>query len=243
MRPLKVSNVKNSGLATLLVLIVVVASFTLAVLRTQASPSVSEEEARGLFEKIGCVSCHRQGGIGDSWEEIVEGLRVAGEKYASPDEYVKAEVSKNVMEKLGQKVSTWQDLMRVMSGFVGKQPDSPEVEAISSFFLSFFQPQQQTQTESPTETATMTSEETVKATVTQQPTTPKETTKASTTPTTEQQKPSTTTEKATQPVQATSTVAKEARGKGLGFTVAVGVAIIVVALIVAAVLLRRGGGS
>ncbi len=242
MRPLKVSNVKNSSLATLLVLVIVVASFTLAVLRTQASPSVSEEEARGLFEKIGCVSCHRQGGIGDSWEEIVEGLRVAGGKYASPDEYVEAEVSKNVMEKLGQKVGTWQDLMRVMSGFVGKQPDSPEVEAINSFFLSFFQPQQQTRTESPTETSTMTSGETVKATATQQPTTPKETAETSTTPTTKQQKPGTTTETATQPV-ATSTLTLEAREKGLGFTVAVGVAIIIVALIVAAVLLRKGGGS
>jgi len=96
----------------------------------------TEAEAKSVFEGLGCIACHRSGGIAKSWDEIVSKYRASAGRYASLDEYVRAEVSQEVKNKLGQDVNSWSDLFRVMSQLTGKSPDDPGVKTVESYLAS-----------------------------------------------------------------------------------------------------------
>ena len=96
----------------------------------------TEAEVRSVFEGLGCIACHRSGGIAKSWDEIVSRYRDSTGRYASLDEFVKAEVSQEVKNKLGQDVNSWSDLFRVMSQLAGKSPDDPSIKTVQSYLAS-----------------------------------------------------------------------------------------------------------
>ena len=105
-----------------------------SILASLAQPT--EAEAKSVFEGLGCIACHRSGGIADSWDEIVSEFRASAGRYASLDEYVRAEVSQEVKNKLGQDVNSWSDLFRVMSQLTGRSPDDPGVKTVESYLAS-----------------------------------------------------------------------------------------------------------
>jgi len=96
----------------------------------------TEAEAKSVFEGLGCIACHRSGGIAKSWDEIVSKYRASAGRYASLDEYVRAEVSQEVKKDLGFDVNSWSDLFRVMSQLTGKSPDDPGVKTVESYLAS-----------------------------------------------------------------------------------------------------------
>jgi len=96
----------------------------------------SEAEAKSNFEKLGCTACHRPGGIARPWDEIVAHFKGAAGKYASLDEFVAAEVSGEVKQKLGVEPKTWDELFKVMSQFSGKSRDDPGVKAVEAYLAS-----------------------------------------------------------------------------------------------------------
>lgn len=96
----------------------------------------SEAEAKSVFEGLGCIACHRSGGIGRSWDEIVSHFKASAGKYASLDEFVKAEVSQEVKSKLGAEVGSWSELFKTMAQYAGKRPDDPGVKTVESFLAS-----------------------------------------------------------------------------------------------------------
>jgi len=96
----------------------------------------SEAEARSNFERLGCTACHRPGGIGKTWDEIVAKYRGAAGKYASLDEFVAAEVYEEVKRGLGMETKTWDELFKLMSQLVGKSRDDPGVKAVEAYLAS-----------------------------------------------------------------------------------------------------------
>ena len=105
-----------------------------SILASLAQPT--EAEAKSVFEGLGCIACHRSGGIAKSWDEIVSKYRASAGRYASLDEYVRAEVSQEVKKDLGFDVNSWSDLFRVMSQLTGKSPDDPGVKTVESYLAS-----------------------------------------------------------------------------------------------------------
>jgi len=96
----------------------------------------SEAEAKSAFERLGCTVCHRSGGIGEPWEEIVSHFKASAGKYASLDDFVKAEISAEVKERLGRDARTWDELFTVMAQNVGKSRDDPGVRTVENYLAS-----------------------------------------------------------------------------------------------------------
>jgi cytochrome c551/c552 len=96
----------------------------------------SEAEAKSAFEGLGCIACHRSGGIGNSWDEIVSRYKALAGKHASLDEFVEAEVSQEVKSMLGVEVRSWSELFKTMAQYAGKRPDDPGVKTVESFLAS-----------------------------------------------------------------------------------------------------------
>jgi cytochrome c551/c552 len=96
----------------------------------------SEAEAKSAFERLGCTTCHRSGGIGNSWDEIVSRYKALAGKHASLDEFVEAEVYQKVKSMLGVEVRSWSELFKTMAQYSGKKPDDPDVKTVQSFLAS-----------------------------------------------------------------------------------------------------------
>jgi hypothetical protein len=101
----------------------------------------SEAEAKSAFERLGCTTCHRSGGIGNSWDEIVSRYKALAGKHASLDEFVEAEVYQEVKSMLGVEVRSWDELFKTMAGYVGKRPDDPGVKTVQSYLASLLEAQ------------------------------------------------------------------------------------------------------
>ncbi len=97
----------------------------------------SEAEAKSAFERLGCIACHRAGGIpARPWDEIVSHFKASAGKYASLDEFVKAEVAEEVKKRGYGEVRSWSELFEKMAMFSGKRPDDPGVKTVESFLAS-----------------------------------------------------------------------------------------------------------
>ncbi len=97
----------------------------------------SEAEAKSAFERLGCIACHRAGGVpARPWDEIVSHFKASAGKYASLDEFVKAEVAEEVKKRGYGEVRSWSELFERMAMFSGKRPDDPGVKTVESFLAS-----------------------------------------------------------------------------------------------------------
>ena len=114
------------------------AALLAALLIPAIAGAVTEQEAKKAFEAAGCTSCHREGNIGLPWDQMVARLEQARGKYASIDEYVKAEAGPEVKTKLGQDAETWSQLMQIMATLVGKSLDDPNVAKVDQYLQSLF---------------------------------------------------------------------------------------------------------
>jgi len=121
----------------LLLVSVIGALLTSSILASLAQPS--EAEAKSAFERLGCTTCHRSGGIGNSWDEIVSRYKALAGKHASLDEFVEAEVYQKVKRSLGVEVRSWSELFKTMVGYVGKKPDDPNLNVVQSYLASLLQ--------------------------------------------------------------------------------------------------------
>jgi hypothetical protein len=110
----------------------------------------SEAEAKSAFERLGCIACHRSGGIGNSWDEIVSRYKALAGKHASLDEFVEAEVYQKVKRSLGVEVRSWDELFQKMAQYSGKRPDDPGVKTVQSFLASLLEAQAPEATTPPT---------------------------------------------------------------------------------------------
>jgi hypothetical protein len=110
----------------------------------------SEAEAKSAFERLGCTACHRSGGIGNSWDEIVSRYKALAGKHASLDEFVEAEVYQKVKRSLGVEVRSWDELFQKMAQYSGKRPDDPGVKTVQSFLASLLEAQAPEATTPPT---------------------------------------------------------------------------------------------
>jgi cytochrome c551/c552 len=121
----------------LLLVSVIGALLTSSILASLAQPS--EAEAKSAFERLGCTTCHRSGGIGNSWDDIVSRYKALAGKHASLDEFVEAEVYQKVKSMLGVEVRSWSELFKTMVGYVGKKPDDPNLNVVQSYLASLLQ--------------------------------------------------------------------------------------------------------
>jgi cytochrome c551/c552 len=121
----------------LLLVSVIGALLTSSILASLAQPS--EAEAKSAFQRIGCTTCHRSGGIGNSWDEIVSRYKALAGKHDSLDEFVEAEVYQKVKRSLGVEVRSWNELFTTMVGYVGKRPDDPNLNVVQSYLASLLQ--------------------------------------------------------------------------------------------------------
>jgi cytochrome c551/c552 len=99
----------------------------------------SEAEAISAFQRLGCTTCHRSGGIGNSWDQIVSRYKDLAGKYDNLDEFVMAEVYQQVKSMLGVEVRSWNELFTTMVGYVGKRPDDPNLNVVQSYLASLLQ--------------------------------------------------------------------------------------------------------
>ncbi len=144
---------KGLPLAATILLILALAGY--ATQNTQAQPS--PEEAKQIFENIGCISCHagKPGQPAASWDLIIQFMEDWSQKYPSIDEAIRNEVTYYG----GQKFNSFDELMERMSQNVGKTRNDPEIQQLEAFFRSFWGEQQQTQTQAEEE-QTQTTEQT-----------------------------------------------------------------------------------
>lgn len=94
---------------------------------------LTQEEAEALFDSLGCKSCHREGGVADSWSEILSELREWGEEYNSIDDAV----SEKVTYLGGVHFNTFDDLLEQMKNNVGASDE--DIAKLKEFFISVFQ--------------------------------------------------------------------------------------------------------
>jgi cytochrome c551/c552 len=125
---------------------VILASTTSLVVLGQPS----EAEAISAFQRLGCTTCHRSGGIGNSWDQIVSRYKDLAGKYDNLDEFVMAEVYQQVKSMLGVEVRSWNELFTTMVGYVGKKPDDPNLKVVQSYLASLLGAQAAEATTPPT---------------------------------------------------------------------------------------------
>ncbi|MEM2223159.1 MAG: hypothetical protein QXG74_01180 [Acidilobaceae archaeon] len=113
----------------------------------------TEDEARRAFEDLGCIVCHRSGGIAKDWSDIVKEFKeVYAGKYASLDELVAKEIGPKVKERGFGDPKTWDELFTLMSTLSGK-PGDPRVNIVKSYLASLLG-FEKTPTPTPTPTPT-----------------------------------------------------------------------------------------
>ncbi|MCE4602053.1 MAG: hypothetical protein F7C08_01425 [Desulfurococcales archaeon] len=137
---------KGLPLAVTIFLILALAGY--ATQNTQAQPSA--EEAKQIFENIGCISCHAGNPLqpAANWDLIIQFMEEWSQKYPSIDEAIRNEV----VYYGGQKFNSFEELMERMSQNVGKTRNDPEIQQLEAFFRSFWG-QEQAQTPQQTEPA------------------------------------------------------------------------------------------
>ena len=97
---------------------------------------LSEEEARSLFEKLGCTACH----VGNqplapalNWELILERLQKVQTEYGGDLDAF----AQDTEYYGGRKFQSWEELIQQMAANVGRSPDDPEIRQIFEFFASY----------------------------------------------------------------------------------------------------------
>ena len=93
------------------------------------------DEARSVFETIGCTGCHTAGGTAPTFDNVVSMIANWSSKYNTIDDAVRNEV--NYFG--GQKFNSYEEMMKVMAGNVGKTLDDPDIQLLSQFFKDVFQ--------------------------------------------------------------------------------------------------------
>ena len=193
-------------LSAAVLMAVALALYALAATTAPVSGQVTEDEARQLFQRLGCTSCHTAGGTAPPFDEVVAMIESWRGQYASIDEAIAAEVV-----VFGQKYDTYDALMQAMASFTGKTLD--DIRPLYDYFLQVFQGQQGQPPAGETPGATTTPAETV--------TTPAET----------GQQTATQTPGATTPTEGAATATEQPeRGAGYALIAGVLLAIIVVGL-------------
>jgi len=135
---------------TLLVLLISLLFATGAFVYSQKT--LTEEEAKSLFESLGCTGCHVSGGVADPFDDIVSTFQTAGQQYNGDiDAYVRENV-----EYFGQKFDSFDALMQQMGANVGASNE--DIQALSLFFRSVFTKGGGTSPEQPAETTTQMTE-------------------------------------------------------------------------------------
>ena len=99
----------------------------------QLHAQISENEAKQIFESIGCTSCHN-GNVADEFDEIVDDMRAWSKKYPTIDDAVANEVTYFG----GQKFNSFDELIAQMAQNVGKTPDDPDIKKLETFFRSLW---------------------------------------------------------------------------------------------------------
>ncbi len=154
-----------------LVMAVTLAVLLLGIAASLAGVAVAqptEDEAREIFQTLGCTSCHMQGGSAKPFDEIVSLFQQWGGQYATIDEAIQKEVKYFG----GQTFDSYDKLMETMAMNVGKTMDDPDIQLLNEFFLNLFESGAGTPTATTTPTTTGTTGQTTT------------TTNAATTPTT-----------------------------------------------------------
>lgn len=124
-------------------------------LAPQGAAQVTEEEARQIFEQIGCTSCHN-GVVAPDWNGVLEVLSKAQTEYGGDIDALARDI--NYFGRTGA-FNTWEELMQVMAQNVGKSLDDPEIQKLNEFYLAYMgvtgapQPEQPAE-EQPQEEAT-----------------------------------------------------------------------------------------
>ena len=98
-----------------------------------AGAQLSVDQARALFEQLGCTSCHTKGGVASSWEEILRGISDWARRYPSLDEAVRSEVEYFG----GKRFNSFDELMEFMGRNVGAS--AADVEKLKEFFTGYFE--------------------------------------------------------------------------------------------------------
>ncbi|MCE4598964.1 MAG: hypothetical protein F7C81_02045 [Desulfurococcales archaeon] len=182
--------------------------------------SISEDQARQLFESSGCTGCHN-GGIAPDFAGTIEKIKTWASKYNTLDEAVASEAPSFSMFN---NVKTWDELMNSMPGI------TPE---LTDFFTNIFTQSKTTTTTTTQETTTTTKTTT---TTTQQTTTTTETTETTTITTTKTAETSKLPEvEVPNPSQESEPLVKRSFLVGVGLFV-----IALIALTIAIMIFRRG---
>jgi cytochrome c551/c552 len=102
---------------------------------TVAGAQLTEEEARSLFERLGCTACH----IGDQpqrpalkWELIIELLQKVPEEYGGDLDAF----AQSIEYYGGRTFESWEDLIAQMAQNVGRSPDDPEIRQLFDYFAA-----------------------------------------------------------------------------------------------------------
>ncbi len=122
---------KIAGIAVALALVAPLLAGSL--LYTSSQTNI--DEARSVFETLGCTGCHTAGGIAPPFDSVVSKVANWSSKYSTIDDAVKNEV--NYFG--GQKFNSYEEMMKVMAGNVGKTPDDPDIQLLSQFFKDVFE--------------------------------------------------------------------------------------------------------
>ncbi len=150
----------KQGTALLVLLLVFILSTGVYV---YSQNTLTEDEARNLFESLGCIGCHASGGVAKPFDEIVSTYKTVGQQYNGDiDAYTRENV-----EYFGQTFDSFDALMQQMGANVGATDQ--DIQALSQYFKSVFTQQGGTEQETTKETTTQPSP-------TQTETTTKETT-------------------------------------------------------------------
>ncbi len=100
----------------------------------RAQEALTVDEARQLFQRLGCTSCHN-GQTARTFEEAVLFIDGWRGKYGSLDEAVAAEVEYFG----GQRFESYDAMFNVMASNVGKTLDDPDVRSLYEFFKAVYE--------------------------------------------------------------------------------------------------------
>lgn len=102
-------------------------------LAPQGTAQVSEEEAKQIFEQIGCTSCHNNA-VAPDWNGVLEILSKAQTEYGGDIDALARDI--NYFGRKGA-FNSWDELMQVMAQNVGKTMDDPDIQKLNEFYLAY----------------------------------------------------------------------------------------------------------
>jgi len=101
---------------------------------TESQQELSVNEAKKLFQQLGCVSCHMENGVAEPFDEI---LKEMGELASQYNGNIDAYVKEKVEYFGGQKFNSFDEMMKVMQSNVGASDE--DIAKLSAFFKSYFE--------------------------------------------------------------------------------------------------------